>query len=104
MGTPLRDSASATEECKSRAASLATSRRDFGAEPFFRLSKLGREIRTEVVGFEHLPDLEHRFPTSRLGTALQPLDRLLLRLDLPDPEAGDQLLRLREWPINDGRL
>src|SRR5262249_52104187 len=36
--------------------------------------------------------------------ALDPLDRLVHRLDLPDPVAGDELLGLREWPVDDGAL
>ena len=38
------------------------------------------------------------------GGALDPLDRLVLRLHLDQPEAGDQLLRLGERPVDDGPL
>ena len=40
----------------------------------------------------------------RIGQRLSPLDRLLDRLHLPDPVAGDQLLGLGERPVDDGPL
>ena len=40
----------------------------------------------------------------RVGAALDPLDRLVHRLHLPQPEAGDQLLRLGERPVDHGPL
>src|SRR5438445_2584815 len=57
----------------------------------------GREVRRlEDLADLHLGILE--------GGALEPLDRLLLRLHLPEPEAGDQLLRLSERPVDHGPL
>ena len=41
---------------------------------------------------------------SRIGAALDPFDRLFLRLHLPQPEAGDQLLGLGEGPVDHGPL
>ena len=38
------------------------------------------------------------------GAALEPLDRLVHRLDLPDPVAGDELLGLGERAVDDGAL
>src|SRR2546425_12648823 len=51
----------------------------------------------ELSRLEHLPDLHLGAAVER--RALQPLDRLFLRFALPEPEAGDQLLRLGEGPV-----
>src|SRR5262249_22950303 len=48
----------------------------------------------EVLGLEELADLDLRAAVE--GGPLEPLDRLFLRLALPQPESGDQLLRLGE--------
>src|SRR5690606_34853554 len=63
------------------------------------LADLGRGRLAEVLDLEHLPDLDLAIVE---GDALDPLDRLLLRLDLDQPEPGDQLLRLGEGPVDDG--
>src|SRR2546425_9176139 len=52
--------------------------------------ELRGELRTEVVRLEHLANLHLGAATE--GSALEPLDRLRLRLHLPQPESGDQLL------------
>jgi hypothetical protein len=39
-----------------------------------------------------------------VGTALDPLDGLFERLDLPEPEAGDQFLGFGEGAIGDGAV
>src|SRR5437667_77115 len=49
--------------------------------------ELGSQLRPEVVRLEHLANLDLGPPAER--GALEPLDRLLLRLHLPEPEAGD---------------
>src|SRR6185503_1383340 len=64
--------------------------RSLGAQSFFLLAQLGRELRAEVLGFEHRPDLDFVVVERR---ALQPFDRFVQRLDLPHPETGDELLR-----------
>src|SRR2546422_538868 len=51
-----------------------------------------------------MPDLDLRLTGHRVRAALDPLDRLFLRLALPDPVAGDQLLRLGERSVDDGAL
>src|SRR6266481_1370879 len=56
----------------------------------------------ELGRLEHLPDLH--LGAAVEGRALQPLDRLFLRLALPEPEAGDQLLRLGKGPVGDSAL
>src|SRR5258707_119338 len=89
----------------SPARELLLKRRGLRADPVFLLAQLGRDLRAEVVGLEHLPDLDLRFALGeRIGAALDPFDRLFLRLDLKDPEAGDQLFCLRERSVDDGSL
>src|SRR5512133_3313277 len=78
---------------------------DLRAEPFLLDPELGRELLAEVLGLEHRPDLDHRLLTGhRVGAAPDPLDRLLHRLDLPEPEAGDELLGLGEGAVHDSLL
>ena len=71
-------------------------------QPLLLLAQLGRELLAEIVGLEDLPDLD--LGASVEGRALEPLQGLVHRLDLPDPEAGDQLLRLGEGPVDDRPL
>src|SRR5262249_12093263 len=66
-------------------------------QPLLLLPELGRELGAEVFGLEHLTDLD--FGAAVKGGALEPLDRFILRLALPEPEACDQLLRLGEGPV-----
>src|SRR6266568_5081563 len=75
------------------------------SQAFLLLPELGRELGAEILRLEHLSNLDHRlFAGYGIGTALDPLDRLFLRLDLPQPEAGDQLLCLGKRPIDDRSL
>src|SRR5262249_33573505 len=67
------------------------------ALPRFLVAQLGAEIRAEVLGLEHAPDLDLLVALLE-GRAADPLDRFLHRLHLPEPEARDQLLGLRERP------
>src|SRR5467141_988033 len=57
--------------------------------------------RSKVRRLEHLPDLD-------LGVlergALEPFDRLILGLHLPEPEPGDELLGLGEGSVDHGPL
>src|SRR5262245_54825160 len=79
-----------------------TSRRlfllDLGAEAVLLLAQFGRELGAEVGGLEDGADFDLG-PAVERGT-LQPRDRLVHRLDLPQPEAGDQLLGLGERPVD----
>src|SRR5262249_37270122 len=59
--------------------------------------EFGRERGAEVLRLEHLANLDLGAVVER--GALEPLDRLFLRLHLPQPEARDQLLRLGEGPV-----
>src|SRR3569832_2178656 len=71
------------------------------AQPLFLLAQFGRELGAEIGGIEHLANFDHRFLAGhRIGTALDPFDRLVLRLALPQPEARDQLLRLGERSVD----
>src|SRR5262245_38496641 len=75
------------------------------AQRLLALPQLGRELGAEVVGLEHLADLDLRLGArERIRSTLHPLDRLLFRLDLDQPEAGDQFLRLRERSVDHGAL
>ena len=60
------------------------------AEVFFLLNFLVVEGSCEVFGLEDLADLYVGVAYVENGTALDPLDGLFERLDLPEPEAGDE--------------
>src|ERR1700682_5293781 len=63
-------------------------------------SKLGAEIRC----LEHPANLDFGVSLERIRAAFDPFDRLLQRLHLKQPEARDQLLSLREGPVDDDAL
>src|SRR5882762_1509346 len=65
-----------------------------GTQALFLRPELGSKLGTEVLRLEHLANLNLGFPFMGTGAALDPLDRLFHRPDLPQPEAGDQLLGL----------
>src|SRR5439155_6115066 len=67
------------------------------AQPLLLLSELRLERGTEVVRLEHLANLHVAFLVRR---PFQPFDRLVQRFHLPQPETGDQLLRLGERPVD----
>ena len=52
------------------------------AQALLRLPEFGREFGTEVIRLEHLPNLDLGLSFKRIGTALDPLDRLFLRFHL----------------------
>src|SRR5439155_22876021 len=74
------------------------------AHALFLLALLRCELGAEVLGLEDLADFDLRLFAARVRRALDPLDRLLLGLDLDDPEAGDQFLGLGERAVDDGAL
>src|SRR5436305_13545303 len=76
-------------------------RGDLGAQALFLLPQLRGEFGAEVLRLEDLADLD--LLVLERG-ALEPLDRLVLRLHPPDPVAGDQLLGLGEGAVDHGRL
>src|SRR5690348_16665310 len=51
---------------------------------------------TEVLQLEDLPDFDLARLVMRIGTTLNPFDRLGLRLHLDNPVAGHELLRFSE--------
>src|SRR6476660_1669323 len=84
------------------ASSITRLRGHLRALALVLLAQLGRELSAEVIGLEHLANLDLRLPGHRVGAALDPFDRLFLGTDLPDPVAGDQLLRLGERTVDHG--
>src|SRR5262249_58060216 len=72
-----------------------------GAVALLLLPELGSQRLTEVLGLVERPDLDLLAVERR---ALEPRDRLVHRVHLPQPEAGDQLLGLGERSVDDGRL
>src|SRR5262245_49399791 len=70
------------------------------AQTLLLLSQLGGERGPEVLRLEDLADLEHGLGAGGVGAALGPLDGLLHRAHLPQPEAGDQLLGLGEGAVD----
>src|SRR5258708_35211446 len=71
-----------------------------GAQLLFLFPELGSKLGTEVLRLEHLANLNLGFPFMGTGAALDPLDRLFHRPDLPQPEACDQLLGPGEGPVD----
>src|SRR6266702_1694253 len=67
------------------------------AQSLLLLLELRLERITEVVRLEHLANLHFTFLERG---PFQPLDGLAERLHLPQPETGDQLLRLGEGPVD----
>src|SRR5690606_24042681 len=78
---------------------------ELSAQPLLLLTKLRRELLAEILRLVDRSDLEHAFLAGhRVRALLRPFERLFHRLHLPQPEPGDELLRLRERPVDDGRL
>src|SRR4051812_44928872 len=73
---------------------------DFCTQSFLLRSELGSELSTEILRLKHRADF-HLRPAIK-GRALQPFHRLVDRPNLPKPEAGNQLLCLGKWAVNDG--
>src|SRR5688572_29152070 len=69
---------------------------DLLAEPLLLRARLRRELVAEVLGLEHGTDLDLGGAHAGVGHAAHPRDGVLHRLHLPEPEAGDELLRLGE--------
>src|SRR6516165_1374114 len=74
------------------------------AEVFFLLNFLVVEGGCEVFGLEDLANLYVGVADVENGTALDPLDGLFERLDLPEPEAGDEFLAFGEGAVGDGAV
>src|SRR2546426_11731909 len=74
------------------------------AQALLLFPELGREFGPEVFRLEHLANLDLGLAREGVRAALDPFDRLFHRLHLPQPKAGDQLLRLGERPVDHGAL
>ena len=84
-------------------ASVATCQRvalGLAAHLRLALAQLGGELVAEVLGLEHRPDLDHAVIAVGVRDPLDPLDRLVERLDLPQPVARQQLLGLGERAVD----
>src|SRR5260370_32420793 len=94
-----RTKAREIDTCPAQAErALAALLLDLLAELLLPLGELaGRVAGSEVRRLEHLPDLDLGILE---GGALEPFDRLFLRLHLPQPEPGDELLRLCKGPVD----
>src|SRR5687767_13615886 len=79
-------------------------RLSLSANTVFLSTKLGSELRAEVLRLEYLANLDLGIAGHRVRTALDPLDRFFLRLHLEQPESGYQLLGLGERTIDHGPL
>src|SRR5262249_59396163 len=63
-------------------------------------SQLRREFRSEVLHLEERPNLDLRLLSGKgIRAALDPIDRLVDRLHLPQPVSGDELLGLGARPL-----
>ena len=74
------------------------------AEVFFLLNFLVVEGGCEVFGLEDLANLYVGFAFVGVGASLDPLNRLFERLNLPEPEAGDEFLAFGEGAVGDGAV
>src|SRR5258708_7319277 len=96
----LRESITAFLLVPDGPARLLLLRGDLRAHSLFLFPQLGRELGAEVLRLEHLADLDLGILPHRIWAALDQFDRLFLRLHLPDPVAGDQLLGLGEGAVH----
>src|SRR5689334_22919350 len=89
IGRPGGKSAAATTRHQLSALRV---RRGLGRNPLLLLPQLRRELLAEVLGLEHLPNLDLRLGAGhRVWDPLDPLDCLFLRLHLDEPKSGDEL-------------
>src|SRR4051812_36272609 len=88
VAPPIK-SLGSTRYCFERSASCRRVAIGLRARALLLLAQLGRELRPEVLGLEHLPNLDLAALRERIGRPLDPLDRLLLGLHLQHPESGD---------------
>src|SRR5687768_16591403 len=77
---------------------------DLLGHALFPLPDLGCVVLAEIGGLEYRADLDLRLLAGRVRAPLHPLDGLVERLHLEEPEAGDDLLRFGERPVDDRAL
>src|SRR5687768_2089357 len=99
LALPIRSERSRRSCAGHRRAPAGSNRLLLGAQRgVLLLEALASLVRhLEVSELEDLPDLDLAIPERR---ALEPLDRLLERLALPDPVARDDLLALAERTVD----
>src|SRR6266571_1966909 len=79
--------------------------RHLRAHALLRLAEVGGELGAEILRLVNLADLDVDLAIAVEGRpALDPLDRLLFRLDLDQAEAAEQFVRRGEGAVGDGRL
>jgi hypothetical protein len=76
--------------------------RELSADAYFVLDLLFGQDRGEFLHLEDLADFDFGVAGVAVGATLDPLDGLFEGLDLQHPEAGDELLGLRERAVDDG--
>src|SRR5918993_5279921 len=64
-------------------------------------TELRREFGAEIIGLENLPQFDLAFLK---WTALEPLDRLFHRAQLPDPKTSNELLGFRKGSVDHSAL
>src|SRR5438552_10125486 len=75
------------------------------ADALLLLAQLRREFRAEILGLEHLPDLDLRFRAGkRVGAALHPVDGFVQGLHLQHPEPREGIPGERERPLRHAAL
>ena len=72
------------------------------SEMYFVLDLLFGQDGCEFFHLKDLADFDFGVAGLRVGATLDPLDGLFEGLDLPEPEAGDELLGLGEGAVDDG--
>src|SRR5579864_4851973 len=63
----------------------------------------GVRTSSQISALVERPDFDLARSRHRIGAALHPGDRLVDVLDVPEPEAGDQLAGRREGPVDNVR-
>src|SRR5262249_31161508 len=76
----------------------------FAQACFLRSKFTGGVARREVFGVEDLANLDLAVFVVGIWAPFNPFDGLVHGLHFPEPEASDQLLRLRKWPVDDEPL
>src|SRR3954470_14909243 len=72
---------------------------------FEKLALLAGDFRAEIFGLEDLTQLEFGVGAGvGMGALFEPLEGFGFVLDLPDPEAGDELLGFGEGAVGDDAL
>src|SRR6516164_7739244 len=71
------------------------------AQLLFLSFDLRGQVLTKILRFEHRADLDVGIGQHRIRAAFHPLDGFLDRVNLPEPETGNELLGFSEGPVDD---